>query len=194
MLTLKTAAMHSLFSWTATKFSDRSLQLAKNKKKSRMLSICILTQQRFNQYCYQIHWMTLWSYLFIVHLLYCTVHLLYCATRLLDGCIFERRWRDTVSWLARCIRRGNSWVDTRGRHLKHYSVISITLRYVFALLLNALPLWRVIASIIYRSRHIGAVITSYSYCSKLICRSALMLLFVITFLLFFICFSTSPNP
>ncbi len=48
---------------------------------------------------------------------------------------------------------------SRGRHLKRYSVTSITLRYVFALSLNALTLLRsIIASIFYRSGHIGAVI------------------------------------
>jgi hypothetical protein len=51
-----------------------------------------------------------------------------------------------------------------GRHLKHYSVIAITLRYVFALSYNALTLWRnVIATISYRPGQIGAVIASYSY-------------------------------
>jgi hypothetical protein len=58
---------------------------------------------------------------------------------------------------------------SRGRHLKRYSVISITLSYVFASSQNTLTLLgSVIASIIYRSRHIGAVIASYGYCSKLI--------------------------
>jgi hypothetical protein len=47
------------------------------------------------------------------------------------------------------------------------SVIAIMLCYVFALLYNVLTLWRkVIASISYRSEHIGAVIASYSYRSK----------------------------
>jgi hypothetical protein len=51
----------------------------------------------------------------------------------------------------------------RGRHLKRYSVISTTPRYVFVLLHNALTLLRsVIASDIYHSGHIGAVIASYS--------------------------------
>ncbi len=58
---------------------------------------------------------------------------------------------------------------SRGRHLKCYSVIAITLRYVFALSYNVLTLWRnLIASISYRSEHIGAVFASYSYRSKLI--------------------------
>ncbi len=57
----------------------------------------------------------------------------------------------------------------RGRYLKRYNVIAITLRYVFALSYNALTLWRnVIASISYRSEHIRDVIASYSYRSKLI--------------------------
>jgi hypothetical protein len=59
--------------------------------------------------------------------------------------------------------------NSRGRHLKRYSVIAITLRYVFALSYNVLTLWRnVIAYISYRSEHVGAVIASYSYRSKLI--------------------------
>ncbi len=49
------------------------------------------------------------------------------------------------------------------------SVITITLRYVFALSYNVLTLWRsVIASITYRSEHIGAVIPSYSCHSNII--------------------------
>jgi hypothetical protein len=48
------------------------------------------------------------------------------------------------------------------------SVIAITLRYVFALLLNALYLWRiVIASDSYRYSLFAAVIASDSYCSEL---------------------------
>jgi hypothetical protein len=43
------------------------------------------------------------------------------------------------------------------------------LHYIFALLNNALTLWRnIIASISYRSEHVEAVIASYSYRSKLI--------------------------
>jgi hypothetical protein len=57
-----------------------------------------------------------------------------------------------------------------GRHLKRYSVISITPPYVFASSQNTLILLgSVIASIIYRSRHIGAVfasITVITYFSK----------------------------
>jgi hypothetical protein len=57
----------------------------------------------------------------------------------------------------------------RGQQLKSYSVISIILCYVFAFLYYALTLLRsMIASIIYRSGHIGAVIPSYSYCYKFI--------------------------
>ncbi len=53
--------------------------------------------------------------------------------------------------------------------LKCYSGIAITLRYIFALSHSDLTLLRsVIAAIIYRFGHIGAVIASYSYCSKLI--------------------------
>jgi hypothetical protein len=60
-------------------------------------------------------------------------------------------------------------IINRGRHLKHYSVISIMPRCVFALSQNALALLgSVIAFIIYRSRHIAAVIASYSYCSEFI--------------------------
>jgi hypothetical protein len=57
-----------------------------------------------------------------------------------------------------------------GRHLiKRYSGISITIHYVFVLSHNAVTLIRsVIASIVYFSGHKGAVIASYSYCSKLI--------------------------
>jgi hypothetical protein len=55
--------------------------------------------------------------------------------------------------------------DARGCHLKHCSIISITLSYVFALSHNALPLLRsIITFIIYSSGQIGAVIISYSYC------------------------------
>jgi hypothetical protein len=54
------------------------------------------------------------------------------------------------------------------QHLKHYSIIAITLRYVFSLSYNALKLKiNVIAFISYRSEHIGIVIASYSYRSKL---------------------------
>jgi hypothetical protein len=53
---------------------------------------------------------------------------------------------------------------------------------VFALSHNACTLLRsVIASIIYHSGHISAVIASYSYCSKLI-LSTLLLLFFIAYL------------
>ncbi len=49
------------------------------------------------------------------------------------------------------------------------SVIAITLRYVFALSYNVLPLWRnVIAFIRYRFKHIVAFIASHRYRSKLI--------------------------
>jgi hypothetical protein len=48
------------------------------------------------------------------------------------------------------------------------SVIAIMLHYIFALLYNALTLWR---NIIARSEHIGAVIASYSYGSKHIHQS-----------------------
>jgi hypothetical protein len=73
------------------------------------------------------------------------------------------------------------------------SVVAISLRYVFALSNNSLTLLgSVIDSIIYRTRHIDAVIASYSYCSKLIdqhyCFYSL-LLSVIMYLLF-----TSPIP
>jgi hypothetical protein len=52
----------------------------------------------------------------------------------------------------------------RGKHLKRYSVILITLRYVFVLSHNALTLLRSInTSIIYRTGHIGAVIAYYIY-------------------------------
>jgi hypothetical protein len=56
----------------------------------------------------------------------------------------------------------------RGRHLKRYSVISITLRYISALSHTLTLLKSLITYIIYLSVHIGAVIASYSYCSKLI--------------------------
>jgi hypothetical protein len=49
------------------------------------------------------------------------------------------------------------------------SVIALYLRYVFALSHNSLTLLRsIITSNIYCSGHIGAIIASYSYCSKLI--------------------------
>jgi hypothetical protein len=35
----------------------------------------------------------------------------------------------------------------RGRHHKRYSVIAITLRYIFALLHNALYLWRIVIAL-----------------------------------------------
>jgi hypothetical protein len=50
-----------------------------------------------------------------------------------------------------------------------YSVIAITLRYIFALSHNASTLWtKVIAFCSFRSRLIETVITSYSYRSRLI--------------------------
>ncbi len=56
-----------------------------------------------------------------------------------------------------------------GRHFKRFIVISITPRYVFELLHKALTHVRnAIATIIYRSGHIVAILASYSYCSKLI--------------------------
>jgi hypothetical protein len=71
-----------------------------------------------------------------------------------------------------------------------YSVLSRTRRYFFGILHNALTLLRsVISYIIYCTGHIGAVIASHCYCSKLIHRSALLLLFIIAFLLLFTCFS-----
>jgi hypothetical protein len=70
----------------------------------------------------------------------------------------------------------------RGRQLKRYSVIAITPSYVFALSYNAITLWRkVIASLSYRSEHIGVIIAYNSYRCKLICRSAFLLLLVIAF-------------
>ncbi len=55
-----------------------------------------------------------------------------------------------------------------GRHHKRYSVMAIMLRYIFALLHNALYLWRiVIASNSYRFRLFTGVIASDSYCSEL---------------------------
>jgi hypothetical protein len=57
----------------------------------------------------------------------------------------------------------------RGRHLKRYSVIAITLRYDFAISHNTFLLSRtVIAFNSYRSVHIGPVIVSYSYRSDVI--------------------------
>ncbi len=56
----------------------------------------------------------------------------------------------------------------RGRHHKCYSVIAITLHYVFALLHNALYMWRiVIASDSYGFRLFAAVIAYDSYRSEL---------------------------
>jgi hypothetical protein len=60
------------------------------------------------------------------------------------------------------------WATGRGRHLKRYCVISITLHCVSSLLQNAFTLLKsIIAYIIYRSEHIGAVIASYCYWYKL---------------------------
>jgi hypothetical protein len=57
----------------------------------------------------------------------------------------------------------------RGRHRKRYSVIAITIRYIFALSHNDSTLWRkVIASFSYRFGLIEIVIASYSYRSSLI--------------------------
>ncbi len=57
----------------------------------------------------------------------------------------------------------------RGRHLKRYRVVAITQRYVFALSYDVLTLWRnVVASISYRSEHIGALIAYDSCRSKII--------------------------
>jgi hypothetical protein len=80
---------------------------------------------------------------------------------------------------------------------KRHSVIAITLHYVSALSYNVLTLWRnVIASISYRSEQIGAVIASYSYCSKLMDQRYCFLL-VIAFpdlnLLFNLCNKCSHN-
>jgi hypothetical protein len=56
----------------------------------------------------------------------------------------------------------------RGRHHKRYNVIAITLRYIFALLHNALYLWRiVIAYDSYRFRFFAGFIASDSYRSEL---------------------------
>jgi hypothetical protein len=57
---------------------------------------------------------------------------------------------------------------TRGQHYKCNSVIAITLRYVFALLHNALYLWRiVIAFDSYRFRLLADFIAYDSYRSEL---------------------------
>jgi hypothetical protein len=67
------------------------------------------------------------------------------------------------------LRGTKRYVVHRGRHLKRYSVIAITLRYVFAFSYNVLTLRRnVVTSISYRSEHIGAIIASDTYRSKLI--------------------------
>jgi hypothetical protein len=59
-------------------------------------------------------------------------------------------------------------LTARGRHHKRYSVIAITLRYIFALLHNALYLCRiVIASYSYRFRLSAGVIAYDSYRSEL---------------------------
>jgi hypothetical protein len=59
-------------------------------------------------------------------------------------------------------------VSIRGRHHKRYGDKVITLRYVFALLHNALYLWRIfIASVSYRFRLFADVIASDSYRSGL---------------------------
>ncbi len=66
---------------------------------------------------------------------------------------------------------GSLWVFNKIQYAEvgTWSVISIALRYVFALSINALTVSKsVIASLIYRSWHIGAVIASYSYCYMLI--------------------------
>jgi hypothetical protein len=77
----------------------------------------------------------------------------------------------------------------RGRHQKRYSVISITLRYVFALSHNASKLRRkVIASYIYRSGLIysyrsgllGIVIAAYSYHGKVIKALSLLTIALLT--------------
>ncbi len=58
--------------------------------------------------------------------------------------------------------------SNRGQHHKHCSVIAITLRYVFALLYNALYLLRiVIAFDSYGFRLFAGVIASDSYRSEL---------------------------
>ncbi len=60
------------------------------------------------------------------------------------------------------------WVVGRGRHYKRYSVIAIMLHYVFALLHNALNLWRiVITSGSYRFRLFAGIIAHDSYLSEL---------------------------
>jgi hypothetical protein len=73
------------------------------------------------------------------------------------------------------------------------ALLLITLHYIFALSHSSLTLQRNnIASIVYRSGHIGVIITSDSYCSKLTDQCYclyLLLLYVMMYLL-----STSPIP
>ncbi len=58
--------------------------------------------------------------------------------------------------------------NSRGRNHAHYSATAITLRYIFALSYNSLTPWiNVITCIVYRFEHIGAIIASYSYRSRL---------------------------
>ncbi len=60
------------------------------------------------------------------------------------------------------------WVVGRGRHYKNCSVIAITLHYVFALLHNALYLWRIVfTSNSYRFRLFAGIIAYDSYLSEL---------------------------
>jgi hypothetical protein len=60
------------------------------------------------------------------------------------------------------------WPIIRGRHQKRYSVVAITLPYVFAFSHNASTLRiKVIAFYSYRSVLMDIVIASYSYCSGL---------------------------
>ncbi len=70
-----------------------------------------------------------------------------------------------------------------------YSVLAVTLFDDFALSYNGLTLWRnVIGPISYCSEHIGAVIASYSYRSKLTDQHFLPLL-VIAFPYLFMLFN-----
>jgi hypothetical protein len=107
-------------------------------------------------------------------------------------CLFATWMHTTHTWMLHtaCMHATHAHT-TLHTEIGTLSVIAITLRYIFALSYNVLTLWRkIIASISYRSEHIGAIIASYSYRSKLIDQRHCFCYW--SLFLIWICFSTSP--
>jgi hypothetical protein len=131
----------------ATRLAGRKILIEQNIKRRTGPALCVFslleyTRHIVHKYC--VHWA--WTSFCSVHFLYLpALYILYCV----DGELTQELLQIST--------------------LTCYSVISITLRYVFALTHKTLTLLkRLIASIIFRSGHIAAIITSYSHCSKLI--------------------------